>query len=229
MAIPVIESDAITNSASGTTVEATVPSGVEADDIILIVCSIDGDAANPTSTDFATLTSVSEGSVEMFVLWKRATGGDTGTYTVNWTGTEIGRFTTIRISGCITTGDPWDVIGGATTSDSATTLICTALTSTVIDTLAIALLTANRNRVQADDGLTVANGFTEFSTSGNSGVNGAGTILAEKDLASIGSSLQPTFGTWIATDCCSRMFNLLPAAPTGVEFTPLVQNNSLVI
>ena len=59
------------------------------------------------------------------------------------------------------------------------------------------------------DGLATANGFSEVGTSGSSGgANGAGLIVASKGLASIGSSLSPTFGTWASDGHASRMFNL---------------------
>ena len=114
MPIPVVETTAVSNQTSNASskTDVTSPSGVVNNDIVLIFIAMDGDAANPEANadGFATLTSFPEGADEIYVLWKRSTGGEPANYTVNWTGSQQARFMTVRVSGCITTGDPWDVI-----------------------------------------------------------------------------------------------------------------------
>ena len=119
------------------------------------------------------------------------------------------------VAGCTNAADPIEVIGDANSSSGATTLSATALTTLSDDTLAFCAVCVDRDRVDSGDGLSTANGFSEFSTSGSSGgANGAGLIMAEKDIASTGGTLSPTFGTWASDQCVSRMFNMRSTAPS---------------
>ena len=211
MAVPVLETITEQNfSGNDTTFDVSVPSGVAIDDIILIVIALDGNAGAPTSANFANLLTTSEGSVEIHVLWKRATGSDSGVYTVNWTGKEDGRFVVIRVSGCIASGDPWDVIAAGVTNAGSTTNAATEPTSTVIDTLMLGFCAVDRDRVDSGD---IPSGWTEIGTSGSSGgANGAGLIAGEIDQASIGTPTALTFQTWASDGNASRCFNLKPPA-----------------
>jgi len=192
VAIPVIET--ITEQAfsgNDNTFDVNVPSGVAADDIILILIALDGNAAFPTSANFATLLGVSQGAVEYFVLWKRATGADSGTYTVNWTGNQQGMFFVLRVSGCITSGNPWDVIANTVSNSATTTNAAIEPTSTVIDTLMIGGCAVDRDRVDSAD---EPNGWTEVGTSASSGgAGGAGIIVGQINQASIGTPTALTF------------------------------------
>ncbi len=212
MAIPVVETTAISNQTSNASskTDVTSPSGVLADDIVLIFIAIDGDAANPEANadGFATLTSFPEGADEIYVLWKRSTGSEPANYTVNWTGNEQARFMTVRVSGCVTSGDPWDVISSGVSNSATTTNVISRLTSTVIDTLALYAVAVDRNRVDATDTIT-GTGWTEVGISGSSGgANGAGLIVGENDMPSIEQVEAGTFGTWASDQNASRGFNL---------------------
>ena len=221
MAIPVVETTAISNQTANATSKSDVtsPSGVLADDIVLIFIAMDGDAANPEADadGFATLTSFPEGADEIYILWKRSTGSEPANYTVNWTGAEQARFMTVRVSGCITTGDPWDVISAGVSNSASTTNVINRLISTVIDTLALYAVAVDRNRVDGADTIT-GTGWTEVGTSGSSGgANGVGLIVGKNDMPLVEQVEAGTFGTWASDQNASRGFNLKP--PVG----PLVK------
>jgi len=216
MPIPVVQTTVDTNLASGTSATVTVPSGVAADDIILLFIALDGTGGLPeaNSDGFAQLFNDSAFTIEVegSCLWKRATGADSGTYTVNWTGTEAGRCTAVRVSGCVTSGDPWDVISASVKSNGGATNTLSRLTSTVVDTLAIYGLFCDRNRIQAADTITGTD-WTEVSISGqNGGGGGAGNITASNPMASVAQVEAGTFGTWSGDENFSKGFNLKGAA-----------------
>ena len=140
--------------------------------MIIIAIAIDGDASNQQSAGFNQFGAASEGSVELAYLIKRATASEPASYLVTWTGNERARITVIRVSGVITTGtaiDTIDVISTANIGASASSSPVPAITSTVIDTLAIATISVDGNGVQPGDVLTVQNGFVDEGTAGNNG------------------------------------------------------------
>jgi len=175
---------------------------------------MDGSPSTFAISGFTEFNVHDEGACSGRWLWKRASS-ESGNYSLTWSGSQQGRIIALRVSGCITSGSPIDVEGTANTNGGSTTLSVNALTSTVINTLAIGAVTVDRDRVDASDGLTVANGFSEidcagYSSGSSGGANGAGAIIAEKDIPTATSSLSPTFGTWQSDQCASRMFNLKP-------------------
>jgi hypothetical protein len=119
-----------------------VPASVAANDILFIAIYREATADSPTVTGFTALTSVSTSNHKVSFLWKRATGSDAGTYAITLNGTAA--WTTaacLRISGCITSGSPWDTGTGApTTALNNTTTSTTpdvSLTTTAVDTLLV--------------------------------------------------------------------------------------------
>jgi len=221
MTVPVFETFTVTNSASNSTsLVVPAPAGLVENDIIIIAVALDGNAGNPQSTGFTQFGAASQGSVELAYLIKRATDSEPANYTVTWTGNERARITVIRVSGVVTTGaalDQVDVIGTANTG-TATSSPVPAITSTVIDTLAIATVAVDSTGVQGGDGLTVANGYVDEGTAGNGGSQGAGQMLASKDLPSIGSSLSPTFGWTNSQEFVTNQFNLIGISAPPVGF-----------
>jgi len=227
MTVPVIETFTVANGTFGTSFVATAPAGIVENDMIIIVVSLDGNAGNAQSTGFTQFGALSEVTTELFYLIKRATASEPATYTITWIGNEIGRFGLLRISGVVTTGaaiDQVNVIGVGTTGDADTANV-PAITSTVIDTLAICAVSVDRNVVDASDGFSDAQGFVVESTPGSGSPGGAGQIIGSKDLPSIGSSLSPTFGTFSTGEgFATRMFNLIgiSAPPTGFAHSQAV-------
>ena len=221
MAVPVFETFTVTNSALGTSEIVPAPAGLVENDMIIIAVAIDGDAANPLSTGFTQFGVASQGAVELAYLIKRATSSEPANYTVTWTGNERARITVIRVSGVVTTGaaiDQVDVIGTAATGASGTSAAVPAITSTVIDTLAIATVSVDGTGIQTGDVLTDAQGYVDEGTADNNGPGGAGQMLASKDLPSIGSSLSPTFGWTNSQQFVTNQFNLIGISAPPVGF-----------
>lgn len=221
MTVPVVETFAVTNI-QGTSQALSAPAGIVENDMVLIIVSIDGDAANVLSSGFTNVNDVSQGACEQFWLIKRATASEPGTYTITWTGNERGRATVLRISGCPTTGtalDQVDQIGTQADAASGNAIFCPAITSTVIDTLAIASCTVDRLGIVAGNGFDTPNGFVVEGTPGNNGTLAAGGIVGSKDLPSIGSSLSPEFGwTGDSEENVTNMINLIGISAPPVGF-----------
>lgn len=222
MTVPVFETFTVTNSPSNSTsLVVPAPAGLVENNMIVIAVTLDGNAGNPQSSGFTQFGVASQGSVELAYLIKRATDSEPANYTVTWTGNERARITVIRVSGVVTTGaaiDQVDVIGAANSGASGTSSPVPAITSTVIDTLAIATIAVDSTGVQSGDGLTVANGYVDEGTPGNSGAQGVGQMLASKDLPSIGSSLSPTFGWTNSQEFVTNQFNLIGISAPPVGF-----------
>jgi len=221
MAVPVVESFAVTDI-QGTSQDLTAPAGIAENDMVLIIVSIDGADANLLSAGFTLVSNVQQGLCEQFMLIKRATDSEPATYTVTWTGNERGRATILRISGCPTTGtalDQVDQIGSQTDAALGTAVFCPAITSTVVNTLAIASCTVDSMGVQPGDGFDTPNGFVVEGTPGNNGNIGAGGIVGSKDLPSIDSSLSPEFGWTNSEEHVTNMINLI-----GIDDAPARNN-----
>lgn len=213
MAVPIVETFAVTN-VQGTSEDVSAPSGIVENDIVLIIIALDGVDADLQSTGFTVVSNVqeTEGACEQFMLIKRATDSEPSTYTLTWTSTERGRATVLRISGCPTTGtafDQVDQIGAQADDTSGIDMFCPAIISTVINTLAIAGISVDGTGVQLGDGFSTPNGFIVEGTPGNNDSIGAGGIVGSKDLPSIGSSLSPEFGWTNSEMHVTNMINLI--------------------
>lgn len=231
MAIPILQTNAVSNLTSNeTSLVCTEPSGIVDNDIIVIICAHDGGIANIASSGFTFVARRLEGNVTISYLQKRASS-ESGTYTVTWSTNQQCRIMIIRVSGCVTTADPIEVIGIQQPESGSTTNACPAITTLSNDTLAVCALACDRDRVDSADGFSIANGFTKEGVSGSSGgANGAGLIVGEKDIATEGGTLSPTFGTWVSDQNISLMFNMKSIEPpTVVVQQPLIVNQSLTI
>lgn len=219
MAVPIFETFTVTNSSSNSTsLIVPAPAGLVENDMIIIAVSLDGVDGDPQSTGFTQFGAASQGAVEQAYLIKRATDSEPANYTVVWTGNERARITVIRVSGCPTTGtalDQVDVIGAADMGAAGNSVAVPAITSTIIDTLAIAMVSVDRAGIQSGDGLSDAQGYVDEGIAGNGGALGAGQMLASKDLSTGGSSLSPTFGwSGAAEQFVTNQFNLMGVSPS---------------
>lgn len=220
MAVPVVETFAVTNT-QGTSQNCTAPPGLVEGDIVLIIFANDGDDGQVVSAGFAAVEDAQQGQVEQWMLIKRATDSEPASYNVDWAGNERGRCTILRISGCPLTGtalDQVDQIGTIADAASGSAIFCPAITSTVIDTLAIAGVAVDGTGVQAGDGFDTPNGFVVEATPGNNGAIAAGGIVGSKDLPSIGSSLSPEFGWTVSEQNTTFMINLIGISAPPVGF-----------
>lgn len=108
--------------ASGSNPALAVPASVGADDVIVVGAYIDSTA---TVTAFASgfqhapnsprtvAPGGGGGEHSLVVMWKRATGADSGTYAFTLSASVFVFGNAIRYTGCISSGDPWDATNAA--------------------------------------------------------------------------------------------------------------------
>jgi len=218
MAVPVLETEAITNVTSSVeTAEVTKPSGLADNDVVIIALALDGDAANANmdaETGWTRIVAVSEGAVELFVWYKRITNaaGEPSTWTVDWTGTEQGRFQSMRISGAVLSGDPTEL--GATNTGASVTSTALSFTTSNNDQLAISIHAKDRDRIDVFDVIAGTGWTIEIGTPGSSGGSqGAGMLNAEKDIATAGATENSTVETAASDQWCTVQVSIRSIAP----------------
>lgn len=122
MAAPAFRSFARLTENTAANAAVPVPSGVAADDVILVHIYKEGTAAVTPPAGFTEITPARTATnITHHLFWKRATGADTGTYTFTWTGTLWREAVASAYSGCVTTGSPLDTGTGAPVSAGRTT------------------------------------------------------------------------------------------------------------
>lgn len=122
----------------GNTADLAVPLGVEADDILIAVVYKENNAIVTPAAGFAEIPPVvfTTGSQDQYVhlFWKRATTTDSGTYSFSWSGSPWRTGAVIRISGCKTTGAPFEPVQPSSYAARSTPSITTpAVSHTVAD------------------------------------------------------------------------------------------------
>lgn len=170
-----------------TTAAIPVPSGVSATptDIVVVFLFLNT-AANPTVTpplDFVEVPNsplVNAAASKSFVLhmyWRRATAADAGTYNFTWSGPCAADGFAFRMTGCVATGNPFDVTAQAISADgSASAYPAVSVTTTAANEL---LLWIAANYGGYDSPLL--SGFTES-------FDNEGQVLQSKAQAVAGSS-----------------------------------------
>jgi hypothetical protein len=187
-----------------------------ADDVGLLFVETDGAeaVAAPAGWTAVTNTPVINGTAtRLSVFWRRATSGAETDPTVVDPGNHCyARIATFR--GCITTGDPWDVVGvGGTSGGTTTNVTFPGVTTTVADTLVVAVMSwasdsagpllttfANANLTglaeQGDEGTTQGSGGGIAFATGTKAAAGAtgdttGTASLALNYACIHIALRP--------------------------------------
>lgn len=192
---PVLETVSHTEIATdATSVVATAPTGIQDDDILLMVVSLDddGNANSVTSSGFTLIEDYNlSGSHRQVLLWKRASS-ESGNYTVNLTDAQDGSVSIARISGANTSGSPIDV-EGVGNDVFASTITPNDITSTEANTLAISFITVDRNYRVSGSSTVSGSGWSLISLPASYGADGIGFMWAEKDVPTAGSVGQPTF------------------------------------
>jgi len=109
MASPVWQSSTGITAASAASCVYTLPASIAANDIIVLQLYKENTAAVTPPAGFTQLVVVATtvGVHQQVILWKRMAGGESGTVTASWTGSTFRSGTAHRISGCVTSGDPW--------------------------------------------------------------------------------------------------------------------------
>lgn len=128
--------------AGSTTANVAVPSGVASGHIVIVAFYVETTQTVTAPSGFtqcanspAVVTGASAHDLRVF--WKRATGADSGTYAFTIASGVAWRVAiAMRVTGCIATGDPWDV----TTSAIKTT-------NTTGATPAVSVTTTGANRL----------------------------------------------------------------------------------
>ena len=186
MAIPVLaNTTSVAGGFNGTSVAVPVPGSgsVVADDVMLVFGHIESDTAVTLPTGFAQLALAEQNDVDgthrHYCWWKRTTGADSGNYTFQ-PPDVYSEWVAHRITGCITSGNPWDVTDTDLTINSTTSVL--SFTTTVDETLIIAVGSvfntgadftdpdgAGTVWTETFDGDVMASSWRDFATAGATG------------------------------------------------------------
>ena len=212
MAVPVYQTIGVSPSGSNDSVVVTAPTGIADNDILVAIIYAEPQTQGITPpTGFTSVALLQEGtySFKLEIFWKRA-ASESGNYTFTETGNTWGRGKIARISGCITTGDPFDVVGADSTGtdDTAEAL---GVTTTVAETLLL-YMSVNGDELT----YTVPAGMTERSDT-------IGTYLATEDRASAGATGGRT-GTLSGANAWAAVLGALkPPAAGGIAIPILTR------
>lgn len=155
-------------------------------------------------------------------FWSRATGNHTG-QTVTASTTDSGSLLVVRVSGCVTSGTPVDVSGGASVAAANGSL--SAITTTAVDTLVC--LTAATDDNQTKSGFTKnAGAMSNLSLAASSGGADSGVGFAASSQATPG-----TTGAFAITEAAGTAegkrlsaFALQPPVPPVLpRFVPVIK------
>lgn len=203
MAMPTVNSVGAIASA-GTTISPAAGSPHTANDIdILLLGSKGGAMSLTTPAGYAEITGLDQttgaeaSGARIQVFWRRWNGTD-GNPTTNDPGNRIiGRV--ISVSGCKTSGDPWNVLGTGTTDASADTSVSVAgATTTAADCLILAM---------CSQALPDATSTTEFGTATNASLANLTEQMDNSVVAGAGGAIwmvsgeKAAAGTYDATTC----------------------------
>lgn len=125
---------------NGTSAAIAVPSGVAANDIIIVHIHAENTETITAPTGFTLIGRADVTGASDFyhsVFWKRATGSDSGTYTFSWSTSTWRTGFALRIPGCITSGSPIDASTHAESATTSTTTPSVSLTTTGADRLIV--------------------------------------------------------------------------------------------
>jgi fibronectin-binding autotransporter adhesin len=164
---------------TGTSAAVPVPSGVAAFDIIVVGIYIESADATLTPPAGFTLkhdTGTANAALRgrLLTFWKRATAGDTGTYSFTWTTSALYEAVAFAHSGLVRAGDPFEASAiGVSTNASGTTINETAITT---ETAAADIVSFATNHATNAGAYTAPSGMTgryDNSGSGTAHLGGA--------------------------------------------------------
>lgn len=147
-----------------------VPASTAANDVIVVTAFVDATGSvTAMPTGFANVSgspvvnNAASGNHKQYVMWKRATGADVGTYDFTLSlGSIYRNVQAIRYTGALATGDPWDTTASAIDTTDGTTSPSVTVTTTVPNTL---LIWSSTN--WSGGAWTPPTGFTERRDSGD--------------------------------------------------------------
>ena len=198
MPVPVVESNQITQQASGTSMALTEPSGLVADDVAIIIMV--SDANNPslpvhTAPTGETFTAIDEGgdttSDSVVSAWYRVWTGSEGTVTVNYNVDGECIAWMIRVSGC----DTSDVLNGSSTpgSDNSASHAVGGFNTDQDDTLAFYCISGDGGDMTPYS--VSGTGWSEGAEGAEGGAAGVSGSWGTKDMASQGATGTATVST----------------------------------
>lgn len=124
-----------------TSISVPVPAGVAAGDVIEIHIFTDTTTVTITAPAGFTESPDSPATIvanqKASVYWKRASGADSGSYSVTFSGSSFAEAVAIRYSGCIASGTPYDVSTSTTDSASGTVTPAVSVTTNGADRLIV--------------------------------------------------------------------------------------------
>lgn len=205
---------------SGTTCNCPVPSGVAANHIVTVPLYVEVAQAVTPPSGFAEAPDspvIITGSQAHYlhVFWKRATGSDSGNYTFTIASGLAWRLgIAARFTGCVTTGNPWDVTVSAsknTTTDAVTPIVSDFTGGPE------RLWVWTASYYNGNQSMTPPSGFSERIDV----MGGVALTLATKDQPVAGASGNVQ-GTWSGNGATAAwMGALLPANPSSPKFLPM--------
>ena len=208
MGIPVIETRSQNlMTGGGTSQVLTNPAGTwDAEDLYVVIVSLDGTGANPTCSDsvngsFVRDSYVDEGSNELAIFTIK-TASAPGTVTVSWTGSEQGNFQSYRVSGCASVTFTQ---AGTTNSGAGTTATALGLTAAQTNNLLLGCTSCDRRS------LTFAAGNSWAAEDNQQAPNNNGTslVIASKDVATAVATLDTTSTLGASDGWCGAQIALL--------------------
>jgi len=131
----VVKSHNVAVGTGGTTATVNYPSGIQAGDLLILVCTTDGtgSALSGPSGWNVLLAEAQVQSQTTDSWWKEATGSESGSVSVTWSGNEDWVIGCIRVSGADTTTP----IAASATSNSTGNIVNPSVTTTEDDQLVI--------------------------------------------------------------------------------------------
>lgn len=121
-----------------------VPAGVANNDIVVVTAFIDSNpTVNALAAGFANangspiFNNAVSGNHRLYVLWKRASGADAGTYDFGLSAPTYRNAMAIRYTGCITSGDPWDDTDANFLTTDGTVSPDVSVVTSIVNTLAV--------------------------------------------------------------------------------------------
>lgn len=131
-----------TGGLSAASAAPTLPSSIAANDVVVVELYVENGAVTVTPPDGTWTQKIVErqtvggSTLSHFLFWKRMAGGETGTVSFTWSGSFWREGIAHKISGCRTSGDPFDQITSANTGGTAATNTpAVSLTSVPADVL----------------------------------------------------------------------------------------------
>jgi hypothetical protein len=212
MAAPSVGSVGTHRSGTTTFFDCPVPSGVVNGSLVVVYCFLDSTVTFTTlATGFAHAPGSpmqvggGSGNHSLNVMWKRATGSDSGNYTFNQSASQYRAGNCIRYTNTLAVGDPWDDFDGQSSTANGTGTIPVSVDTTGPDRLLCWSATnwsggtwthpsTFTARFGTEDDRVIAGSDKSFPTAGASGSIAGSCSSSDKRCAWLGALIGTTGG-----------------------------------